>query len=226
VTAKKTLMSWSGGKDSAWALHALRKNSEYQAAALLTTVNEAFGRVAIHGYREELLDLQAAAVDLPVWKVPLPFPCSNSEYESRMEAVCARAVREGFHAIAFGDLFLGDIRAYRVEKLAGTGLEPIFPIWGVPTDRLAREMVEAGLRARITCIDPRHLSATFCGRTFDAEFLADLPASVDPCGERGEFHSFAFAGPMFSQPIPVRHTHCVERDGFVFGELILDDCAA
>lgn len=222
MTAKKTLMSWSGGKDSAWALHTLRQNSEYQIAALLTTVNEAFGRVAIHGYREELLDLQAAAVGLPVWKIPLPFPCTNAAYESRMEAVCTRAVCEGFHAIAFGDLFLEDIRAYRVEKLAGTGLEPIFPIWGIPTDKLAREMVETGLRARITCIDPRHLSAAFCGRVFDAEFLADLPASVDPCGERGEFHSFACAGPMFSQPIPVRHTHCVERDGFVYGELILD----
>lgn len=215
-------MSWSGGKDSAWALRTLRQNSTYEVAALLTTVNETFGRVAIHGYREELLDLQAAVLGLPVWKVALPYPCSNADYESGMEAVCTRAVREGFNAIAFGDLFLEDIRAYRVERLAGTRLEPVFPIWGIPTDKLAREMVEAGLRAHITCVDPRHLAASFCGRVFDAQFLADLPASVDPCGERGEFHSFACAGPMFSQPIPVRHTHNVEREGFVYGELIAD----
>lgn len=223
---KKVLMSWSGGKDSAWALHTLRQNSAYRVAALLTTVNEAFGRVAIHGFREELLDLQAESVGLPVWKVPLPYPCSNTEYESRMKGVCQRAVREGFDAVAFGDLFLEDIRAYRIEHLAGTELEPVFPIWGLPTDRLALEMVAAGLRARITCIDPRHLPASFCGRAFDEAFLADLPASVDPCGERGEFHSFAYAGPMFSRPIAVHHTHCVERDGFIYGDLQHDTGAA
>ncbi len=217
----KTLLSWSGGKDSAWALHTLRQNPHYNVAALLTTVNEQFNRVAIHGFREELLDRQASAVGLPVWKVPLPYPCANSDYESRMTAVCLRAVQEGFEAVAFGDLFLEDIRAYRIERLAGTGLEPVFPIWGLPTAQLAQRMVASGLRARITCLDPRHLSASFCGRIFDEKFLMDLPATVDPCGERGEFHSFAYAGPMFSQTISVDHTHSIEREGFVYGELVL-----
>lgn len=217
---KKILMSWSGGKDSAWALHTLRQNPDYKVAALLTTLNEKFARVAIHGFREELLDAQAAAVGLPVWKIPLPYPCTNADYESRMAAACARAVQENFHAVAFGDLFLEDIRAYRIEKLAGTGLEPLFPIWGVPTDRLARQMVAAGLRARITCVNPKLLASSFAGRVFDASLLADLPPSVDPCGERGEFHSFAFAGPMFSRSVPVEHTHTVEREGFVYGELV------
>lgn len=220
---KKTLLSWSGGKDSAWALYLLRQNPAYDVAALLTTVNERFGRVAIHGFREELLDRQATSVGLPVWKIPLPYPCSNADYESRMQAVCVRAVQEDFEAVAFGDLFLEDIRAYRIEHLSGTGLEPVFPVWGIPTNQLAREMVAAGLRARITCLDPRHLSASFCGRVFDADLLADLPPLVDPCGERGEFHSFAYAGPMFSQSIPVEHTHNVEREGFLYGELILSD---
>jgi uncharacterized protein (TIGR00290 family) len=218
---KKTLLSWSGGKDSAWALHTLRQNPEYHVAALLTTVNEVFGRVAIHGFREELLDRQAASIGLPVWKVPLPYPCTNAEYESRMQTVFLRAVEEGFEAVAFGDLFLEDIRAYRIERLAGTGLEPVFPIWGIPTDQLAQQMVAAGFRARITCLDPRHLSESFCGRIFDESFLSDLPADVDPCGERGEFHSFAYAGPIFSKPVSVSHTHNVEREGFIYGELVL-----
>ena len=217
---KKVLLSWSGGKDSAWALHVLSQDSRYQIAALLTTINQHFGRVAIHGYRQELLDLQSAATGLPVWKIPLPYPCTNADYESRMAAVCKRAVAEGFDAIAFGDLFLEDIRAYRIAQLAGTGLEPIFPIWGIPTDQLARQMVDAGLRARITCINPQLLPATFCGRIFDAEFLADLPANVDPCGERGEFHSVAYAGPMFSHPILLEHTLTVEREGFVYAEIL------
>ncbi|MGC9293334.1 MAG: ATP-binding protein [Acidobacteriaceae bacterium] len=217
---KKVLLSWSGGKDSAWALHTLRQDPRYEVAALLTTVNEHFGRVAIHGFREELLDLQAAAAGLPVWKVPLPWPCSNADYEGRMKGVCEQAVEQGLAAVAFGDLFLEDIRAYRIEKLAGTGLGPLFPIWGIPTDQLARQMVTAGLRARITCVNPKHLPASFCGRIFDMDFLADLPASVDPCGERGEFHSFAYAGPMFAYPIPVEHTLTVERDGTFYGEIV------
>jgi uncharacterized protein (TIGR00290 family) len=221
VQPKKTLLSWSGGKDSAWALHTLRQDPAYRVAALLTTVNEQFDRVAIHGFREELLELQAASVGLPIWKIPLPYPCSNEAYESRMQAACVRAVQEGFKAVAFGDLFLEDIRAYRIAHLDGTGLEPVFPIWGMPTDQLAQTMVASGLRARITCLDPRKLSSSFCGRVFDAGFLTDLPASVDPCGERGEFHSFAYAGPMFSRPIDVEHTHNVEREGFVYGDLVL-----
>jgi uncharacterized protein (TIGR00290 family) len=217
---KKILLSWSGGKDSAWALHILRRAGEFEVGGLLTTVNEEFGRVAIHGFREELLDRQTAAAELPLWKVPLPFPCSNEEYEARMAAVCERAVREGFDGIAFGDLFLEEIRAYRVAKLAGTGLEPIFPIWGIPTDQLAAQMMAGGLRARLTCVDPRKVPAEFAGREWNAELLKELPAGVDPCGENGEFHSFAYAGPMFRQVISVVPGERVERDGFVYADLL------
>ncbi len=223
-TPKRILLSWSGGKDSAWALHLLRRQPQYEVVALLTTINEEFRRVAIHGFREDLLDRQAASIGLPLWKVDLPFPCTNAEYESRMAAVCARAVAEGLHGIAFGDLFLEDIRAYRIEKLAGTGLEPIFPVWtpdlGITTAELARQMIAAGLRARLTCVDPRHLDASFAGRAFDAALLADLPAAVDPCGERGEFHSFAFAGPIFSRTISVLPGETVERDNFIYADLL------
>jgi uncharacterized protein (TIGR00290 family) len=221
---KRILLSWSGGKDSAWALHLLRQQAEFEVVALLTTINEKFRRVAIHGFREELLDLQAASVGLPLWKVDLPFPCTNADYESRMAKVCARAAAEGLYGIAFGDLFLEDIRAYRIEKLAGTGLEPIFPVWTpdlkITTKALAKEMIAAGLRAHLTCIDPRHLSSSFAGRTFDADLLADLPADVDPCGERGEFHTFAFAGPMFSRTVPVIPGETVERDNFIYADLL------
>ena len=216
----KILLSWSGGKDSAWALHLLRQQGQYDVVGLLTTINEQFRRVAIHGYREVLLDQQALATELPLWKVDLPFPCSNADYESRMAAVCLRATAQGLHGIAFGDLFLEDIRAYRVEKVAGTGLHPIFPVWGIPTDLLAQQMIAAGLRAHLTCIDPRHLDCSFAGRSFDADLLRDLPATVDPCGERGEFHTFACAGPMFSRSIPVTPAQTVERDGFLYADLL------
>ncbi|HEY4382424.1 MAG TPA: ATP-binding protein [Acidobacteriaceae bacterium] len=221
---KRILLSWSGGKDSAWALHLLRQQPEFEVVALLTTLNEKFRRVAIHGFREELLDQQAASIGLPLWKVDLPFPCSNADYESRMAQVCARASAEGLYGIAFGDLFLEDIRAYRIEKLAGTGLEPIFPVWcpslGISTAELARQMIAAGFRAHLTCIDPRYLDRSFAGRTFDAQLLADLPASVDPCGERGEFHSFAFAGPIFSRTLSVLPGETVERDNFIYADLL------
>ena len=221
---KRILLSWSGGKDSAWALHLLRQNPEYEVVALLTTLNEKFRRVAIHGFREELLDRQAESIGLPLWKVDLPFPCSNADYESRMAKVCARAAAEGLYGIAFGDLFLEDIRAYRIDKLSGTGLEPIFPVWcpslGISTAELARQMIASGLRAHLTCIDPRHLDASFAGRTFDAELLAELPATVDPCGERGEFHSFAFAGPIFSRTLAVLPGEVVERDNFIYADLL------
>lgn len=220
---KKTLLSWSGGKDSAWALHVLRGNPSYHVAALLTTINERFGRVAIHGFRQELLDQQAQAVGLPVWKVPLPFPCTNVDYELQMRRAWERAVREGFAVAAFGDLFLEDVRAYRVGNLADTGLKPAFPLWGLPTGSLAREMVAAGLRARVTCIDASCLPASLCGRVFDEEFLNELPPGIDPCGERGEFHTFAYAGPMFSQPVLIAHSHNVERDGFLYGEIVIED---
>ncbi|GGG88543.1 ATPase [Edaphobacter dinghuensis] len=213
-------MSWSGGKDSAWALHRLRQQGEFEVGGLLTTVNERFRRVAIHGFREELLDRQTERAGLPLWKVDLPFPCSNEEYEARMAVACERAVQEGFTGVAFGDLFLEEIRAYRVAKLAGTGLEPVFPVWGIPTDRLAKEMMAGGLRARLTCVDPRKVPAKFAGREWDASLLAELPDGVDSCGENGEFHTFCCAGPMFSGEIPVEAGEWVERDGFVYAELV------
>jgi uncharacterized protein (TIGR00290 family) len=217
---KKILLSWSGGKDSAWALHRLRCEGEYEVGALLTTVNEAFGRVAIHGFRQQLLERQAERAGLPLWQIPLPFPCSNEDYEARMAAACERAVSEGFYGIAFGDLYLEEIRSYRVTKLAGTGLTPIFPIWGIPTSELARLMMDGGIRARLTCVDPRKVPASFAGREWDQSLLEELPSAVDPCGENGEFHSFAYAGPMFREPITVTDGERVERDGFVYCDLL------
>jgi uncharacterized protein (TIGR00290 family) len=214
------MLSWSGGKDSAWALHLLRMQGEFEVVGLLTTINEQFRRVAIHGYREALLDEQAAAAGLPVWKVDLPFPCTNAEYEARMAVVVERAIGEGIHGMAFGDLFLEEIRDYRLKKLAGTGLEAIFPVWGIPTEQLAQEMVAGGLRAYLTCIDPRVLDRSFAGRVFDAKLLRELPAGVDHCGERGEFHTFACEGPMFSRSIGVTPAEVVERDGFVYADLL------
>lgn len=234
MAAKRILLSWSGGKDSAWALHLLRNDPEwserYRVVGLLTTVNQHFARVAMHGFREELLDLQGEAAGLPIWKVPLPWPCSNEVYEALMAEACERAVAEGIKGIAFGDLFLEDIRAYRVAKLAGTGLEPVFPCWQIPTDELADAMIAAGVRAHLTCVDPKHLDRSFAGRAFDAQLLADLPAGVDPCGERGEFHTFVSASPAFaggvgsgsdgSVSIEVRVGEIVERDGFFYADLL------
>lgn len=220
MAKKRTLLSWSGGKDSAWALHLLRQQPGVEVVGLLTTVNQHFQRVAMHGFRETLLDAQAEAAGLPLWKIPLPWPCSNEIYESLMAAACARAVAEKIDAIAFGDLFLEDIRAYRIANLAPTGLEPLFPCWLLPTAQLARDMLTNGLRAHLTCIDPRHLNPSFAGREFNAQLLADLPAAVDPCGERGEFHTFVSAGPMFSRSIEIRPGDTVERDGFVYADLL------
>jgi uncharacterized protein (TIGR00290 family) len=217
---RKTLLSWSSGKDSAWALHALRRDPAVELVGLLTTLNESFARVAMHAVRETLLERQAQAAGLPLWKIPLPYPCPNEAYERIMAGVIQRAQSEGVKAMAFGDLFLEDIRAYRERQLDGTGLEPLFPIWGIPTDELARTMVAAGLRAHITCVDPRQLDRSFAGRVFDADFLADLPTGVDPCGENGEFHSFATDGPMFSKRLEVQTGEVVERDGFVFADLL------
>jgi uncharacterized protein (TIGR00290 family) len=216
----KIAVSWSSGKDSAWMLHQLRRQHTGAVAALMTTTNEAYDRVAMHAVRRELLVMQAAAAGLPLRVIPLPSPCSNEEYERRMAAAVAGLLAEDFTHVAFGDLFLEDVRRYRETHLAGTGLEPLFPVWKTkPTRELADEMVTAGLRAYLTCVDPRQLDRRFAGRVFDAALLAELPAGVDPCGENGEFHSFAFAGPMFRHDIPVRPGEIVERDGFVFADL-------
>jgi uncharacterized protein (TIGR00290 family) len=217
---KRALLSWSSGKDSAWALHVLREQGEYEIVGLLTTINQQADRVAMHAVRRELLESQAAAAGLPLWTVPLPWPCSNDDYERLMLQACARAVEQGIEVIAFGDLFLEEIRAYREKQLAGSRLEPLFPVWGVPTDELARDMIRGGLRARLTCVDPKALPAEFAGREFDAELLHALPATVDPCGERGEFHTFCYAGPMFRQPIPIVCGDTIARDGFVFRDLL------
>lgn len=222
---KRTLLSWSGGKDSAWALWRLRSVPElaaaYEVVGLVTTINEVFRRVAIHGFREELLERQAEEAELPLWRVPLPFPCTNAVYEERMAAVSARAVSEGISAIAFGDLYLEEIRAYRLRMLAGTGLEAIFPVWGIPTGELAKTMLEGGLRARITCCDPRVVPSAWAGREWDRQLLTELPQGVDPCGENGEFHTFCYAGPMFQSAITIQTGEVVERDGFSYGDLIL-----
>jgi uncharacterized protein (TIGR00290 family) len=217
---KRILLSWSSGKDSAWTLHVLRQQSEYEIAGLLTTFNQEADRVAMHGVRRSLVEQQAAATGLPLWFIPLPWPCSNEQYEGLMMKACAKAVAEGIEAIAFGDLFLEDVRAYRVKQMAGTGLEPLFPVWGEPTDRLAREMVASGLKAILTCVDTRKLNADFAGRRFDANLLAGLPSGIDPCGENGEFHSFVYAGPMFNCEIDVIAGETVVRDQFAFADLI------
>jgi len=215
---KRVLLSWSSGKDSAWSLHILRQQA-YEIAGLLTTFNQAADRVAMHAVRRALVEKQAEAAGLPLWSVPLPWPCSNQQYESLMAGVCVKAVREGIEGIAFGDLFLEEIRAYREKQLAGTGLQPVFPVWGIPTDRLAPEMIESGLKAILTCVDPRKLDQRFAGRQFDSRLLLDLPPGVDPCGENGEFHTFVYAGPMFRREIPVAIGETVLRENFVFADV-------
>jgi uncharacterized protein (TIGR00290 family) len=220
MTKFKCLVSWSSGKDSAWMVHVLRQRGDIELAGVLTTVNETYQRVAMHAVRVELLEAQADALGLPLYQIPIPSPCPNEVYERAMAAAVGRAVEEGFTHMAFGDLFLEDIRRYREERLAGTGLTPIFPLFGIDTALLSREMVAGGLRARLTCVDPRALDARFAGRDFDGSLLDELPVSVDPCGERGEFHSFAYAGPMFSKPIPIESGEVVERDGFVFADVL------
>lgn len=216
----KVLLSWSSGKDSAWTLHVLNQEQPGSVQGLLTTTNEVFDRVAMHAVRRPLVEAQARAANLPLHIVPLPWPCSNQDYESIMAAAVAGFVAAGFTHVAFGDLFLEDVRHYRESRLAGTGLTPLFPLWQRSgTADLARRMIEGGLEARLTCVDPRHLDPSFAGRRFDLDLLADLPSTVDPCGERGEFHSFAYAGPMFAEPIVVSPGERLERDGFVFCDL-------
>ena len=216
----RTLLSWSTGKDSAWALHTLRRQPDVTVVGLVTTINEAFDRVAMHGVRRELLEAQAEAAGLPLHVLPIPNPCPNEVYERIMGAFVARQAAKGVEAMAFGDLFLEDIRRYRETRLAGTGIAPLFPLWGLDTAGLARDMIGGGLEAYISCVDPRKLPAHFAGRRFDLDLLSELPADVDPCAENGEFHTFACAGPMFARPISVEVGETVTRDGFVFCDLI------
>jgi uncharacterized protein (TIGR00290 family) len=216
---KRVLLSWSSGKDSAWTLHVLRRNPEIELVGLLTTLNSEFQRVAMHGTRRSVLEAQAEAAQLPLWIVPLPWPCSNEVYEQRMTEVCKRAVDEHVDAVAFGDLFLQDVRAYREAQLKPTGLEPLFPLWQIPTAELAREMIAGGLRARLSCVDTKQLPGSFAGREFDSALLRDLPPETDPCGERGEFHTCVYDGPMFSSPLRLQTGEVVDRDGFMFADL-------
>jgi uncharacterized protein (TIGR00290 family) len=216
----KAWLAWSSGKDSAWALQTIRQSGEFEVVALLTTINSTYQRVAMHAVREELVEMQAAAAGLPLVKVPIPSPCSNQIYEEAMSHAMQRARDEGVRDIVFGDLFLEDIRAYREQHLAACGMTPIFPLWHRDTRPLADEMLAGGLRAFLTCVDPRKLDRKFTGRRFDMDFLHDLPPQIDPCGENGEFHTFACAGPMFAHEIPVSVGDIVERDGFVFADLL------
>jgi uncharacterized protein (TIGR00290 family) len=217
---RKTLLSWSSGKDSAWALHILRQQPDIDVAGLFCTVNQEFERVAMHAVRIELLQQQAVNVGLPVQLVPIPNPCSDDEYAAIMADFVEQAKQQGIDCFAFGDLFLEDIRRYREARLTGTGISPLFPLWGMPTGALSREMVNSGLHAKITCIDPRHLPEEFAGQDYDLTFLDRLPARVDPCGENGEFHSFAFDGPMFRKAVSVATGETVSRDGFLFTDLL------
>jgi len=217
---KRTLLSWSSGKDSAWSLHLLRQRCEYEIVGLLTTFNQKANRAAMHGVRRELVEAQAEAAGLPLWDVDLPSPCSNAEYENIMRENCRAAVRSRIACIAFGDLFLRDIREYRERQLQGSGLTPIFPLWGIPTNELARTMIDSGLKAKLTCVDSQLLSPEFVGREFDEQLLSDLPPQIDACGENGEFHSFVYAAPVFRHDVRVRVGEIVTGDRFVFADLI------
>ncbi len=220
---KRVLLSWSSGKDSAWALHVLRQQADVEVVGLLTTFNESNDRAAMHATRHELVRAQADSAGLPLWPIPLPSPCSNDEYEARMSAALERARRENITHVAFGDLFLEDIRAYREKSMAGSGIQPLFPLWCASSDTpaLAQTMLQGGLRAILVTIDPKQLDSHFAGRMYDARLLAELPPSVDPCGERGEFHTFCFDGPMFRSPVPFKTGQVVQRDGFYFTDLFL-----
>lgn len=220
MNLRKTLLSWSSGKDSAWTLHALRQRSDVEVVGLVTTVNQLYDRISIHAVRTELLQRQAEAAGLPLYLIGLPHPCTNADYEAAMETFISQAKREGIECMAFGDLFLADIREYREARLAGTGITPLFPLWQLNTTELAREMVRAGLRAVITCVDPQQLPASFSGREFNEQFLNDLPAHIDPCGERGEFHSFVWDGPMFQSAVRVELGEICEREGFVYADVL------
>jgi uncharacterized protein (TIGR00290 family) len=218
--SRRTLLSWSSGKDSAWALHVLQRDPLTDVVGLFCTVNKVFDRVAMHGVRVALLQQQAASAGLPLYIIEIPFPCSDSEYADAMTSFIDTARKESIECFAFGDLFLKDVRQYRETNLNETGITPIFPLWGIPTKQLSGKMIASGLRAVITCLDSRRLSEKFAGREYNDSFLSDLPESIDPCGEYGEFHSFVFDGPMFQNPIDISLGETVHRDGFVFIDLL------
>ncbi len=216
----KIVLSWSSGKDSAWALHVLSQRCDLEVVGLLTTFNSAFDRIAMHGVRRCLVEKQAKRLNLPLWTVDLPWPCSNASYEELMRGICQRAVSEQVTAIAFGDLFLQDVRNYRERQLRDTGLEPLFPLWQMPTNQLALEMIGAGIKSVVTCVDPAKLDPSHAGRQYDREFLRTLPSSADPCGENGEFHTFVYDAPNFSAPIAIEVGEIVQRDGFLFADVL------
>jgi uncharacterized protein (TIGR00290 family) len=216
----KALIAWSSGKDSAWALHEVRREGACEIIGALTTVTETFARVSMHGVREELLAAQLDAAGLKPVRVPIPYPCPNEVYEARMADAIATAKADGVTQIIFGDLFLQDVRAYREQKLAGTGIAPVFPLWERPTAALAREMIDGGIETYLACVDLKQLPVSFAGRRYDHALLADLPADADPCGEKGEFHTFVAAGPMLSRRIPVKLGEVVKREGFAFADLL------
>ncbi len=216
-------MAWSSGKDSLWALHVARRSCDLEVVGLLTTVTEDYARVSMHGVREALLQAQADALGLPLHRVLISASCSNEEYEAKMALALAAARDQGVTKVVFGDLYLEWIRSYREERLHDTGLAPVFPLWGAPTRALAEGMVVAGVRAVLTCVDPSKVGREFAGREFDADLLDALPPDADPCGENGEFHTFAYAGPGFSAPLPVRVGETVERGGFVFTDVLLTE---
>jgi diphthamide synthase (EF-2-diphthine--ammonia ligase) len=216
----KALIAWSSGKDSAWALHETRQSGAFDVVGALTTVTETFGRVSMHGVREDLLAAQLGAAELAPVRVPIPFPCPNEVYEARMAAAVADAKAAGVTHIIFGDLFLEDVRRYREDKLAGSGITPVFPLWGRPTDVLARDMIDGGVETYLACVDLKQLPIAFAGRRLDHAMLAELPAGADPCGEKGEFHTFVAAGPMLTRRIAIDVGDVVEREGFAFADLL------
>jgi uncharacterized protein (TIGR00290 family) len=222
LTRPKALISWSSGKDSAFALHEVRRAGEFDVVGALTTVTETFERVSIHGVRQEILRAQCEAAGLPQQIVPIPYPCPNEIYETRIGEAVAQAVQDGITHIIFGDLFLADIRAYREQKLAGTGITPIFPLWHRPTPELARAMIASGMEAYLATVDLKKLPAGFAGRRFDRQLLADLPDGIDPCGENGEFHTCVVAGPMFAHRLAVTPAERVERDGYAYCDLVME----
>jgi len=220
---KRALLSWSSGKDSAWTLHRLLQQQDIEVVGLFTTINKEFDRIAMHAVRTELLQKQTESIGLPIRMIPIPNPCSNSQYEAIMKKFVEEVKQQDIKYFAFGDLFLKDIRKYREDSLTNTGITPLFPIWGKDTKTLSIEMINSGIRARITCVDPKQLSADFAGKEYNKLFLEQIPDRVDPCGENGEFHTFVFDGPMFNKEINISVGETVARDGFVFTDLLLEE---